>query len=131
MAHPLAPRDSLSNFVEPSIGSILIVLLTIIGEPLAAKKNAPAPATRANAFAAAEPTQSPARLDTALVRGYYLDGDFDPAIDVLETHLTLHRVLTHEDSVFTFKHLGVMYAAKYETREKGKHYMLKLLETEP
>ncbi|HLP40851.1 MAG TPA: hypothetical protein VK465_05035 [Fibrobacteria bacterium] len=70
-------------------------------------------------------------MDSALVRGYYLDGDFDPAIDVLETYLTLHRVHTHEDSVFTFKHLGVMHAAKYETREKGKHYMLKLLETEP
>jgi hypothetical protein len=38
---------------------------------------------------------------------------------------------SHEDSVFLFKHLGVMHAAKYETREKGKHYMVKLLEVEP
>ncbi|HLP43104.1 MAG TPA: hypothetical protein VK465_16475, partial [Fibrobacteria bacterium] len=134
MPHLIAPRDSLFHFVRLSIGFVLLVLLAVVSEPLAAKKSAPNPGTKSKAPAVAEttmPTKPPAGLDTTLVRGYYLDGDFDPAIDILETHLTLHRVQTHEDSVFAFKHLGVMHAAKYETREKGKHYMLKLLETEP
>jgi hypothetical protein len=39
--------------------------------------------------------------------------------------------MNHADSVFYCKHLGVMYAAKYETREKGKYYMHQLLLVEP
>jgi hypothetical protein len=71
------------------------------------------------------------RLDTATVRRLYLDGEFDPAIALLEETLKTKAGFTHDDSVFIFKHLGVMYAAKYETREKGKHYMHRLLEAEP
>lgn len=70
-------------------------------------------------------------LDTALVRKEYLDGDFDQAIELLEKGLKEKRPFTHYDSVFIFKHLGVMYAAKYDTREKGKYYMHQLLLVEP
>jgi hypothetical protein len=70
-------------------------------------------------------------LDTATVRKLYLDGEFEGAIEVLEAGLKEKRPFDHKDSVFIFKHLGVMYAAKYETREKGKYYMHELLMTEP
>lgn len=102
----------------------------------AAPRNTPASAkasTSADAAASKKPV--PAKksgpLDTATVRKYYLDGDFDPAIDLVETTLRYKTGFSHEDSVFMFKHLGVMYAARYETREKGKHYMHRLLEVEP
>jgi hypothetical protein len=70
-------------------------------------------------------------LDTTLVRKLYMDGDFDQAIEILETGLKAKPAYTHHDSVFIFKHLGVMYAAKYETREKGKYFMHQLLAVEP
>jgi hypothetical protein len=70
-------------------------------------------------------------LDTVRVHQTYLDGDFDLAIDMIETARRHGGAFSHADSVFMFKHLGVMYAAKYETRELGKKNMMKLLETEP
>lgn len=70
-------------------------------------------------------------LDTAAVRKFYLEGEFDRAIEDIERAMKWDRVFSHEDSVFMFKHLGVMYAAKYETREKGRHYMYQLLTVEP
>ncbi|MDQ3003160.1 MAG: hypothetical protein M3Y08_18105 [Fibrobacterota bacterium] len=65
------------------------------------------------------------------VRKYYLDGEFEDAIKILEAGLRDKRAFKHDDSVFIYKHLGVMYAAKYETREKGKYFMHQLLMTEP
>jgi hypothetical protein len=70
-------------------------------------------------------------VDTALVRKLYMDGDFEQAIDLLEAVMKKKPELNHEDSVFIYKHLGVMYAARYETRERGKMYMHQLLMTEP
>lgn len=61
-------------------------------------------------------------LDTADIHRIYLDGDFEDAIDRIETALRYGGPFSHEDSVFIYKHLGVMYTAKYETREKGKLY---------
>jgi len=60
-----------------------------------------------------------------------MDGEFEAAITLLEDNLKETRQYGHDDSVFIFKHLGVMYAAQYETREKGKYYMHRLLEVEP
>src|SRR5438445_6042485 len=70
-------------------------------------------------------------LDSALVRKYYMDGDFDPAIEILEKGLKEKRHFNHNDSVFIYKHLGVMYTARYENRERGKYFMHQLLITEP
>jgi hypothetical protein len=70
-------------------------------------------------------------LDTIAVHRQYIDGDFDEAIDKLEIGLKYVTPLSHDDSVFIFKHLGVMYTSKYETREKGKQFMMRLLEVEP
>lgn len=72
-----------------------------------------------------------AGLDTNAIHKLYLDGDFDQAILKLEAAESSGAAYTHQDSVFIFKHLGVMYAAKYETREKGKIYMMRLLQVEP
>jgi hypothetical protein len=78
------------------------------------------------------PTRNPAgNLDTVAIHGFYLDGDFDKAIAALESALNRKQLATHGDSVFVFKHLGVMDAAREETREKGKYYMLQLLNLEP
>ena len=70
-------------------------------------------------------------LDTARIHQAYLDGDFDLAIDMVEASRKHGGPFTHSDSVFIFKHLGVMYAARNETRELGKQNMMKLLQTEP
>jgi hypothetical protein len=71
------------------------------------------------------------RLDTVEVRRLYQDGDFERAIPIVERALKAGLVRTHRDSVFAFKHLGVMYAASETTRERGKYYMLQLLHIEP
>src|SRR5688500_10033923 len=88
----------------------------------APRKPALQPAAMPLSGATASPSATPSKilLDTAQVRRLYLDGDFDEAIDKVETSLRYGTGHTHVDSVFAFKHLGVMYAAKYETREKGK-----------
>lgn len=76
-------------------------------------------------------TEAGSGLDTALVRKYYQEGDFERAIPILESLLKSSRKLNHSDSVFVFKHLGVMCAASEATRERGKYYMLQLLHIEP
>lgn len=70
-------------------------------------------------------------LDSGLIRKYYRDGDFARAIPILENALGPQASLTHTDSVFVFKHLGVMYAASESTRERGKYCMQQLLLIEP
>jgi hypothetical protein len=71
------------------------------------------------------------RIDTAAVRKLYLESDFEEAITMLLYALAEKKVRTHADSIFVFKHLGVMYASKYDTREKGKYFMHQLLTVEP
>ena len=39
--------------------------------------------------------------------------------------------MSHGDSAFAFKHLGVMYAASATTREKGRYFMAQLINIEP
>jgi hypothetical protein len=117
--------------------AIACLSLSLLGggawaRPAAARTAAPAktPAKAKTESAAAQNSGIP-RVDSAAVHRLYLDGDFDPAIAMLEDNLKETRQYRHEDSVFIFKHLGVMYAAQYETREKGKYYMHKLLMVEP
>jgi hypothetical protein len=70
-------------------------------------------------------------LDTESAHKAYLDGDFDVATELLESALKSKTAFSHEDSLFIFKHLGVMYAASEGTRERGKYFMMRLLEVEP
>jgi hypothetical protein len=80
---------------------------------------------------AASPTGEIPPMDTARIHGQYLEGEFDQAIRALEAQLKTRRPMSHAESVFVFKHLGVMYAAQHSTRDKGKHYMLELISIEP
>ncbi len=80
---------------------------------------------------ASGPTAKAQVLDTVTAHKLYHDGDFEKAIALLEPTLKNGRLRTHGDSVFVFKHLGVMYAANADTRERGKYYMLQLLLIEP
>lgn len=105
--------------------------------PAAGAKPAPAPAPKTVSPAPAKPVPAkaaPARvaMDTAKLHATYLDGDFDQAIRVMEGALKNKKAqLSHTDSVFIFKHLGVMYAATPATREKGRYYMAQLIYIEP
>jgi len=122
------------RFATPAIAPVLTMLAVA-----ASFANPPAPAsTRSRPKASASPAPRvsvdpnvPPKVDSAKVHKLYLDGDFDEAIVLLENNLKDTRQYRHEDSVFIFKHLGVMYAAQYETREKGKYYMHRLLMVEP
>jgi hypothetical protein len=105
-----------------------------IGLSVAAPK--PGPKAAPKPAATAKKTMTPAEArraawDTSSIHKQYIEGDFEEAIDQLETGLNYVSPLSHEDSVFIFKHLGVMYTSKYETREKGKKFMMRLLEVEP
>ena len=91
----------------------------------------PIPKAEAKTQAAAPRPAGPLRVDSAKIHSLYLDGEFDAAIALLEADLKETRQYRHDDSVFIFKHLGVMYAAQYDTREKGKYYMNRLLSVEP
>jgi hypothetical protein len=106
--------------------ALLASILSILGGEAFA-----APAKKIAAAHAEIPAGRKPPFDSAKVRRNYLDGDFDEAIEILETAIREKRQMNHADSVFYCKHLGVMYAAKYETREKGKYYMHQLLLVEP
>jgi hypothetical protein len=113
------------------------VMATLALEVPFAKPAGPAPAqSKPQTAATSTPGETavpsdPPRVDSARVHKLYLEGDFDEAIALLESNLKGNRRYRHEDSVFIFKHLGVMYAAQYETREKGKYFMHRLLLVEP
>ncbi len=109
---------------------IAAVAIAAANEKAPAIKNPPPIAKRTHSEI--KPSQAkPKTLDTVFVHKEYLDGDFDLAVEKLETALKSGETFSHSDSVFIFKHLGVMYTARYETREKGKQYMLRLLDVEP
>ncbi len=80
------------------------------------------------AFAAAAP---PRALDQARIHASYHDGDFDKVIRELETFQKSGRACTRADSVFTEKHLAVVYAANPGTRELGRYHMFRLLDLAP
>jgi hypothetical protein len=102
------------------------------GKPAAPKTAAPAPAPAPKTAAPAKPAPARVAMDTAKLHATYLDGDFDQAIRVMEGALKNKKAaLSHADSVFIFKHLGVMYAATPATREKGRYYMAQLIYIEP
>ncbi|MEO7426070.1 MAG: hypothetical protein ABI036_12855 [Fibrobacteria bacterium] len=70
-------------------------------------------------------------LDTTKIHELYMSGEFEDAIAWLEESRKAGWLATHGDSIFAYKHLGVMYAAKYETMERGKQFMYQLLTIEP
>lgn len=110
---------------------VLTLALAVLAVP-SVHSASKSPAAPARASAASGPGQDAnAGFDSTKVRKLYQDGDFEQAIAMLESALKEKKVVDHGDSVFVFKHLGVMYAANENTRERGKYFMLQLLTIEP
>jgi len=111
--------------VLKSIFSFLgLSLLFTLSHGAASKPAAKAPsatAGKASAGKSAGPLSASTRpLDQTLVKKYYGDGDFDPAIAILEDFQKTHTNFSREESLMVYKYLGVMYCADNGTREKGK-----------
>jgi hypothetical protein len=106
-----------------------ILLFTVIGLFQAPQAASPSkPAAAAKPIPSAISTQP---LDQEKVRRLYGEGDFDPAIAILEDFQKTHLNSTREESLLVYKYLGVMYCADQGTREKGKSYFYKLLKIDP
>jgi hypothetical protein len=113
------------------MGSYLKFVLTLIAYcvlgsalPFAAAVSAPA------ARATGEGPRPEAAVDTFEVRRLYSDGEFDEAVARLEKGIAARKPASKAESVFVYKHLGVMYLAQYQTREKGKWHLRQMLETD-
>jgi hypothetical protein len=65
------------------------------------------------------------------IHAIYNEGDFPQTVQQIEAFRKANRTYPAEDSLFIAKHLGVIFAADPATREKGKYYMLQLLEIRP
>jgi len=125
------PEDFLAPAAQPATAS-----KPAVSAPAApAKAASPTPAKAAKAAKPRTPEKAAAAspaMDTAKIHSIYLEGDFDQAIRMLESAMKKKKhSLTRSDSVFIFKHLGVMYAATPATREKGRYYMHQLISIEP
>ncbi len=107
-----------------------------VGEAAKPVKSGPSGAAKSAANPAGKPVASTVPLskqplDYAAVKSYYNDGDFQPAIDMLEEFQKTHSTYAREESLTVYKYLGVMYCADQGTREKGKSYFYKLLKIDP
>lgn len=106
---------------------LLIACLLCLGTALSAPKQKignPQAASRGPVPPASVP------LDKGKVVKLYNEGDFDPAILILEEFQRTHARFTREESLMVYKYLGVMYCADPQTREKGKTYFYKLLKVD-
>lgn len=131
------------NFVRFPVTALAFLFMVSLVFPANAPeefvkdKNAPpatAPAPKPAAPAAKPAPAKSAKaapMDTIKLHEQYLEGDFDQAIRTLEVQLKTQKPMSHAESVFVFKHLGVMYAAQKSTQDKGKHYMHMLIAIEP
>ena len=97
---------------------LVLIGLLLIGPGFAA----PLAATSAQA--------KPSSLDTASIRALYRDGEFEKITESLNKAIKSPATMTLADSAFTFKHLGVIYAAETATREKGKYYLYHMLKAD-
>ncbi len=70
-------------------------------------------------------------IDTTAIHAAFINGDFDQATTPLESALKSKRTLSHAESLFTYKHLGVIYAAAPATREKGRYFLYQFVSADP
>ncbi len=70
-------------------------------------------------------------LDKTKINQWYFDGEFEKVRDSLETYRKSGELLSRDDSIYVYKHLSVVYAAKEESREKAESYMYQLLKLVP
>jgi hypothetical protein len=71
------------------------------------------------------------RLDTATIRKNYLEGEFTKVSDSLEAWRMNGLIGSHADSVFTYRHLGIVYASNEITHNRAESYLNLLLGLEP
>jgi hypothetical protein len=77
-------------------------------------------------------TGGPTRtLNQTTIHQAYRDGEFERVTQTLQSFISQNPILSSKDSVFVAKHLAVIYAANPQTREKGKYYMYRMLESDP
>ncbi len=78
--------------------------------------------------------QPPFSLNTFEIHKSYLESEFSTVLSTLEKTLDLSQrdpsLLIHSDSIFIYKHLGVVYSADPITREKGKAFFDKMLKVD-
>lgn len=89
---------------------------------------------RAEAVPAAIAAPKSASADTVdrnKVHSEYGDGNFESVVQILESFRSNHTQFRKVDSVFIAKYLGVIYASNPDSREKGKYWLYKMLQTEP
>ncbi len=70
-------------------------------------------------------------LDTASLRKLYLDGDLEKVAASLEAWRAKGMPGGHADSVFTYRHLGIIYASSEENQVRAESYLNLLLNLEP
>lgn len=70
-------------------------------------------------------------IDTTDIHSAFINGDFDQATAPLESALKSKRTLSHAESLFTYKHLGVIYSAASSTREKGRYFLYQFVSANP
>jgi hypothetical protein len=83
--------------------------------------------------AAAEVAISPeGRLNMAVVRKSYTEGEFEPVRQTLETFLKKYeRTATRDEKVFSHIYLGVIYAADSSSGVRAEHHFNALLDLAP
>jgi hypothetical protein len=70
-------------------------------------------------------------LDKPAISKAYFEGDFHRVLPPLEAWRTSRATKTHDDSIFVYKYLSVIYAADSSTRNKAESYMVQLLKLMP
>ena len=72
------------------------------------------------------------KLDMTGIRNTFQDGDLDSVRVMLESFQKQHgSTATRDEKAFTYKYLGVIYAAKTSTRAKAESYFNLLLPLSP
>lgn len=116
---------------------VMVGMVSLHGTALVPKAAPVTPATAspsANATVSAQMTavtnEGVTRLDTTAIHSAYEDGEFDKVIAALEPVMAAKARLIREDSVFLYKHLGVIYSKNPASREKGKYCFRKLFDVD-
>jgi hypothetical protein len=108
---------------------ILLCDLTYLG--LGSVHAASSGTTSSNSGRSQQKSRALPRLDTAAIRKNYLEGEFTRVSDSLEAWRMNGLIGSHADSVFTYRHLGIVYASNEVTHNRAESYLNLLLGLEP
>ena len=104
---------------------LTLTVLAVLGIPCGLRAEAVPAAIAAPKSASAD------TVDRNKVHSEYGDGNFESVVQILESFRSNHTQFRKGDSVFIAKYLGVIYASNPDSREKGKYWLYKMLQTEP